>query len=83
MLERMIELSRKNPRYGYRRVWAMLRREGWRVNKKRVHRLWRKEGLKVSDKLGLTRLHGPIRVKRSGSVKGVEEDGQERQALLA
>jgi hypothetical protein len=31
----------------------------------------------------LTRLHGPIRVKRSGSVKGVEEDGQERQILLA
>jgi hypothetical protein len=32
--------------------------------------------------LGLTRLHEPIRVKRSGSVKGVE-DGQDRQALLA
>jgi putative transposase len=46
----VIELSRENPRYGYRRVWAMLRREGWRVNKKRVHRLWRKEGLRVPDK---------------------------------
>ncbi len=33
-------------------------------------------------KVGLTRLHGPIRVKRSGSVKGVE-DGQGRQTLLA
>ncbi len=33
--------------------------------------------------MGLTRLRGPIRVKRSGSVKGVEEDGQDRQALLA
>jgi hypothetical protein len=32
--------------------------------------------------LGLTRLHGPIRVKRSGSTKGVE-DGQDGQALLA
>jgi hypothetical protein len=31
--------------------------------------------------LGLTHLHVPIRVKRSGSVKGVK-DGQERQALL-
>jgi putative transposase len=50
LLERMIGLSRKNPRYGYRRVWAMLRREGWPVNKKRVHRLWRQEGLKVPDK---------------------------------
>ena len=33
--------------------------------------------------VGLTRLHGPIRVKRSGYVKGVEEDGQERQAVFA
>jgi hypothetical protein len=32
--------------------------------------------------LGLTRFREPIRVKRSGSVKGVK-DGQERQALLA
>jgi putative transposase len=47
LLERMVELSRENPRYGYRRVWALLRREGWPVNKKRVHRLWRQEGLKV------------------------------------
>jgi putative transposase len=46
----MVALSRENPRYGYRRVWAMLRREGFEVNKKRVHRLWREEGLKVPDK---------------------------------
>jgi putative transposase len=50
LLQRMVRLSRENPRYGYRRVWALLRREGWPVNKKRVHRLWRKEGLKVPDK---------------------------------
>ena len=49
LTERMVELSRENPRYGYRRVWALLRREGRLVNKKRVHRLWRKEGLKVPD----------------------------------
>jgi transposase InsO family protein len=46
----MVELSRENPRYGYRRVWALLRREGWPVNKKRVHRLWRQEGLKVPER---------------------------------
>lgn len=46
----MIALSRENPRYGYRRVWALLKREGFEVNKKRVHRLWREEGLKVPDK---------------------------------
>ncbi len=47
---RMSELSRENPRYGYRRVWALLRREGWEVNKKRVLRLWRDLGLKVPQK---------------------------------
>jgi transposase InsO family protein len=50
MAERMMVLCRENPRYGYRRVWALLRREGWAANKKRVHRLWRDEGLKVPDK---------------------------------
>jgi putative transposase len=46
----MVLLSQENPRYGYRRVWALLRREGWPVNKKRIYRLWREEGLKVPDK---------------------------------
>ena len=43
----MRSLARKRPRYGYRRIHALLVREGWRVNRKRVHRLWREEGLKV------------------------------------
>jgi putative transposase len=46
----MVVLSRENPRYSYRRVWALLRREGWMVNEKRLYRLWREEGLKVPDK---------------------------------
>jgi transposase InsO family protein len=46
----MITLSRENPRYGYRRIWALLRGEGWQVNKKRVHRLWKEQGLKVPSK---------------------------------
>jgi putative transposase len=50
LAERMVRLSAENPRYGYRRVWALLRREGWQINKKRVHRLWRQEGLKVTEK---------------------------------
>ena len=50
LVERMVALSRENPRYGYRRVWALLRREGWEVNKKRVQRLWREAGLRVPAK---------------------------------
>jgi putative transposase len=37
-------------RYGYRRITALLRRDGWRVNVKRVYRIWRREGLKVPSK---------------------------------
>jgi putative transposase len=47
LVERLKELSKNHPRYGYRRIHALLVREGWRVNRKRVQRIWRAEGLKV------------------------------------
>lgn len=50
LCQRLGELSRENPRYGYRRIWALLRRDGWGVNKKRVRRLWRETGLKIPQK---------------------------------
>lgn len=50
LLTRMLELVRRHPRFGYRRIWALLRAEGWRINRKRIHRLWRREGLKVPNK---------------------------------
>ena len=43
----IIELARQYGRYGYRRITALLRAEGWQVNHKRVERIWRREGLKV------------------------------------
>ena len=46
----MIALARQYGRYGYRRIAALLRDAGWRVNDKRVERLWRREGLKVPTK---------------------------------
>lgn len=48
----MKRLSRLHPRYGYRRITALLRTEGWTVNRKRVYRLWRQEGLKVPGRKG-------------------------------
>jgi len=48
--ERIISLAREYGRYGYRRITAMLRAEGWRVNHKRVERIWRQEGLRVPKK---------------------------------
>jgi len=50
LIGRMHELARENPRYGYRRIWKLLRREAWKVSRKRVHRLWRQEGFKVPQK---------------------------------
>ena len=50
LVRRMLELVREHPRFGYRRIWVLLRREGWRVNRKRVWRLWRQQGLKVPRK---------------------------------
>ncbi len=50
VVRRMHELVRAHPRYGYRRIWALLRSDGWRVNRKRVWRLWRKEGFKVPQR---------------------------------
>jgi len=71
LIERMIVLSRENPRYGYRRVWALLRREGWYINAKRVYRLWREEGLKVPDKQ---------RKRRRLSSTGEENSSSRRRA---
>jgi transposase InsO family protein len=47
---RIVQLSQEHPRYGYRRVTALLRREGHEVNAKRVQRVRRQEGLQVSRK---------------------------------
>jgi transposase InsO family protein len=50
LIKRIIELATKYGRYGYRRITALLKQEGWRVNHKRVERIWRTEGLKVPQK---------------------------------
>jgi putative transposase len=45
--EALVALARQKPRYGYRRLWAILTRRGWEVNVKRIYRLYREEGLMV------------------------------------
>jgi putative transposase len=47
---RLRDLALARPRYGYRRLTILLRREGWHVNAKRVYRLYREEGLTVRVK---------------------------------
>lgn len=48
LARRIEELAGLHPRFGYRRIWALLDREGWTVNKKAVRRIYRELGLKVA-----------------------------------
>ena len=43
----IVRLASTYGRYGYRRITALLRTEGWVINHKRVERIWREEGLRV------------------------------------
>jgi len=48
--EQVVALASQYGRYGYRRITALLKMTGWRVNHKRVERIWRQAGLKVPAK---------------------------------
>jgi len=47
---RLVELAREKPRFGYRRLHVLLRRDGHEVNHKRVHRVYREAGLMIRRK---------------------------------
>lgn len=55
----IVKLSIAKPRYGYRRITALLLRSGWIVNLKKVQKVRREEGLKVSSKKPRKRNHKP------------------------
>jgi transposase InsO family protein len=61
--QRIVGLSWEHPRYGYRRIRALLVGEGWSVSRKQVQRVRRKEGLKVASK--------PKRKSRQGDSTGL------------
>jgi transposase len=48
--EEMVKLARQKPRFGYRRLHALLERRGHEENVKWVYRLYREEGLSVRRK---------------------------------
>jgi len=45
LIKKIHKLAIRHSRYGYRRITVLLRREGFKVNRKRVHRIWKSEGL--------------------------------------
>jgi putative transposase len=47
LVARMAKLRTARKRFGYRRIWALLVRQGWGVNRKRVHRIWKAEGWQI------------------------------------
>ena len=59
LIREIKRLARRHPRYGYRRIHALLVRQGWTVNIKRVHRLWIELGLKRPVRLRKARKLGP------------------------
>lgn len=65
LVARMHELARQHPRYGYRRIHAMLDQEGFKLGgvgagRDRVHRLWRQHGLRVPRKVHKRRRLGTV-----------------------
>jgi transposase InsO family protein len=50
LIREIVDLASRFGRYGYRRITALLRDRGWRVNHKRVESIWRREGLTVPKK---------------------------------
>ena len=50
LTQAIVALASQYGRYGYRRITALLKRDGWEVGKDRVERIWRREGLKVPQR---------------------------------
>jgi transposase InsO family protein len=59
LIRALRRLARKHPRYGYRRIHALLQRQGWPVNLKCVHRLWKALGLRRPVRRRKLRKLGP------------------------
>ena len=61
---RIREIAASRVRYGYRRVYVALRREGMVVNHKRVRRLYREEGLNLRIKRPRRHVSAAHRIER-------------------
>jgi putative transposase len=44
------DIAQSRPRFGYKRILTLLRRQGHQIGKKKVHRIYREEGLQVRTK---------------------------------
>lgn len=67
--KRIKAICETHVRYGYRRVYHILRREGWVVNAKKVYWLYRKLGLQLRDKAPKRRVNAKLREDRAPAVR--------------
>jgi putative transposase len=66
---RICEIAAVRVRYGYSRIHVLLRREGWRVNRRRVYRLCRLEGLSLRRKQPRRHVTAARRLERDAAVR--------------
>ena len=52
------EYAHEQPMYGYRIITAMLKHDGFHINRKRVYRIWRQEGLQLPRRKTVKRRFG-------------------------
>jgi putative transposase len=52
------EYAHEQPMYGYRIITAMLKHDGFHINRKRVYRIWRQEGLQLPRRKMVKRRFG-------------------------
>jgi putative transposase len=62
--KRIKEISMVRIRYGYRRIYVLLRREGWVINHKKVQRIYCEEGLNLRRKRPKRRVTAAHRLTR-------------------
>jgi len=62
--QRIRDIAETRTRYGYLRVHALLRREGWPINRKRVYRLYCEMGLQMRHKVPKRRVKAKLREDR-------------------
>ena len=44
------EIAQSRPRFGYKRILVLLRRQGYKIGKNKTYRIYREEGLQVRTK---------------------------------
>ena len=69
---RIHEIAATRVRYGYERIYILLRREGWHVNHKRVYRIYCKEGLNLRSKRPRRSVVAAHRIQRP-EVSGMDQ----------